>query len=80
MAASSKIKIGTQVPINSVVKSLEGSNHFQVIDDYTSYYDEGFYMFLHLMVNQVQIVDIDTMNRLANKMYKFSKYFHIFDN
>ena len=36
-------------------------------------------MFLHLMINQIEILEVDAMTQLIGKMYKFSKYFHIID-
>ena len=37
-------------------------------------------MFIHLMVNNVDILEVDQMTQLIGKMYKFSKHFHIIDS
>ena len=37
-------------------------------------------MFFHLMANQIDILEVDSMTRLIGKMYKFSKHFHILDS
>ena len=71
-------KLKTKSPLNSVARALQDiSTSFEYE---ISKHAESFCMLIHLMVNQIYILEVDDMNRLANKMYKFSKYFHLIDN
>ena len=37
-------------------------------------------MFLHFMVNDVKIIEEQTMTQLINKMHKFTKQFNLIDS